>query len=107
YAGSQAGLAVIGFDLRLGFQIQVLRSRIGGAANSDRRSGSTPQCRAERACDILGDVRLDLDGVAGRAVVTLRPAVDAAAPVDQLGVDADGRRRLADAASQDVGDPSL
>jgi len=53
-----------------------LRIRVLGAADNRRRLRCPAEGRTERGRDIFGDVGLDLDRIAGRPVVVLRPAVD-------------------------------
>jgi hypothetical protein len=62
---------------------------------------------AQRVADALGDRGLDLDEVAQRLVVALRPELDAVRGVHQLGGRAHAVTAAADAALQDVADAEL
>ena len=89
---AEPAFAVVGRTLGLGLQEQLLRRHVARAADADYCSHGIAQGSGERCGHALRNIHLDLDRVAGRAVIILRPLVEAGAAVDQFCADPDRRR---------------
>jgi len=74
----------------LGVQQQVLRVRVLGPPLLQAALLSAFEPDAQRLSNHGGNLALDLKHVADRSIVNLRPALDAARAIDELGSDTDG-----------------